>query len=93
MFKIFLSIAIGIFIGYRGFVSPQAVKWNSRLQNVWLLLLIFFMGITIGMNGDIINQLPELGGRAFLFAVASIVGSVLVVYILSSLFFKKEDEK
>lgn len=93
MYKIFLSIAIGVFIGYRGFIGPKGIKWNGRLQNVWLLLLIFFMGITIGMNRDIMGQLPKLGGRALLFAVACIIGSVLVVYILSNLFFEKEDKK
>lgn len=93
MFKIFLSIGLGILIGYRNMLSPKAIKWNSRLQNVWLLLLIFVMGMSIGMDGDILKQLPVLGGKALLFAVATIIGSVLVVYIVSSAFFEREGHK
>lgn len=93
MLNIFLSIGLGIFIGYRNLLSPKAIKWNSRLQNVWLLLLIFVMGMSIGMNGEVLSQLPTLGGKALLFAVATIIGSVLVVYIVSSVFLEKEGPK
>ena len=93
MYKIFLGIGIGIIIGYKSLLGEKALKWNSRLQNVWLMLLIFVMGMSIGSDGNIINQLPSLGAKAFLFAVLSIAGSVLVVYLLSIAFFEKEAKK
>ena len=66
---------------------------NSRLQTVWLLLLIFCMGVSIGRNGEVVRSLPILGGKALLFAVMTAIGSIAVVYILSTLFLEKEGKK
>lgn len=90
MRDIFLAVGIGFLIGYRGWIKEKGIRINSRLQIVWLMLLIFSMGVSIGRNGDIVRNLPVLGGRAVLFAVLAIVCSVIVVYALSSLFLEKE---
>ena len=58
-----------------------------------LMLLIFCMGVSIGRNGDIVKNLPVLGGKAVLFAVMTSLCSIVVVYIFSRLFLEKEGEK
>ena len=90
MLKILISLGIGFLIGYQKFLSDKMIAANSKLQMIWLLLLIFVMGMSIGMDPDILTQLPVLGGKAFIFAVATCVGSVGVVYIFSRIFFKEE---
>ena len=93
MRDIFLAVGIGFFIGYRGWIKEKGIKLNSKLQTVWLMLLIFSMGVSIGRNGEIVKNLPLLGGKAALFALLAIVCSVAVVYFLSTLFLAKEDGK
>lgn len=93
MWDIFLAVGIGFFIGYKGFLKEKGIKRNSKLQTVWLMLLIFCMGVSIGRNGEIVKNLPVLGGKAVLFAIMTVFGSTLVVYILSTLFLEKEGEK
>ncbi len=66
---------------------------NGRLQTAFLLLLIFCMGVSIGRNGEILRNLPLLGGKALLFAVFAILGSTLAVYFLSRLFLQKEGKR
>ena len=88
---IFLAIGLGVLIGYQGWI--RGIRWNSRLQTVWLLLLIFCMGVSIGRNGEVVRSLPLLGGKAVLFAVMTAIGSIAVVYILSTLFLEKEGKK
>ena len=66
---------------------------NGRLQSALLLLLIFCMGVSIGRNGEILRNLPLLGGKALLFAVFAILGSTLAVYFLSRLFLQKEGKR
>ena len=70
----------------------RGIRWNSRLQTFWLLLLIFCMGVSIGRNGEW-SSLPLLGGKAVLFAVMTAIGSIAVVYILSTLFFGEGGKK
>lgn len=93
MGKIFLAVGIGFFIGFKGLLKEKGVQLNAKLQMVWLMLLIFCMGVSIGRNGDIVKNLPALGGRAVLFSVMAILGSVIVVYILSTLFLQKEEKE
>jgi len=93
MWDIFLAVGIGFFIGYKGLIKEKGIHLNSKLQTVWLMLLIFCMGVSIGRNGEIVKNLPVLGGKAVLFAVMTALCSIIVVYIFSRLFLDKEGEK
>ena len=93
MWDIFLVVGIGFFIGYKCLIKEKGIHLNSKLQTVWLMLLIFCMGVSIGRNGDIVKNLPLLGGKAVLFAVITALCSTIVVYILSTLFLEKEGRK
>lgn len=93
MFKIFVGLSIGFIIGYRRLISDKMVLLNSKLQNLWLILLIFAMGMSIGSDKEILNNLPKLGAKAFAFAIFCSLGSIFIVYVISRLFFKEEDKK
>ena len=93
MWDIFLAVGLGFLIGYKGFIKEKGIKLNSKLQTVWLMLLIFCMGVSIGRNGNIVKNLPLLGGKAVLFALMTALCSTIVVYILSHLFLEKEGKK
>ena len=93
MWDIFLVVGIGFFIGYKGFLNEKGIKINSKLQTVWLMLLIFCMGVRIGRNGEIVKNLPLLGGKAVLFAILTALCSTIVIYILSTLFLEKEGKE
>lgn len=93
MWKIFLSLFIGFLIGYKKLISDNLIKLNSKIQTIFLILLIFTMGIGVGMNKDILKQLPNIGGKALFFAISCSLGSIIIVYIISSIFFEKEKGK
>ena len=93
MWDIFLVVGVGFFIGYRGLIKEKGIKLNSKLQTVWLMLLIFCMGVSIGRNGEIVKNLPILGGKAVLFAIMTAFCSIIVVYLFSRLFLEKEGKE
>ena len=93
MWDIFLVVGVGFLIGYKGLIKEKGIKLNSKLQTVWLMLLIFCMGVSIGRNGEIVKNLPVLGGKAVLFAIMTAVCSTIVVYVFSRLFLDKEGGK
>ena len=93
MRDIFLVVGIGFFLGYKGLIKEKGIKLNSKLQTVWLMLLIFCMGVSIGRNGDIVKNLPLLGGKAILFAIMTALCSTIVVYFISTFFFRKGEKK
>ena len=93
MGKIFLVLGLGFLLGFSGRLKEKFMTLNSRMQTVWLMLLIFCMGVSIGRNREVIGKLPEIGASALLYSVLAILGSVAVVYVFSRIFFLGEAEK
>ena len=93
MGEIFLAVGIGFCIGFKGLLKEKGIQLNTKLQTIWLMLLIFCMGVSIGRNGDIVKNLPLLGGKAILFAILTALCSTIVVYFISTLFFGKGEKK
>lgn len=79
-------ILIPLAAGY-AFASVKP-GWAARLPvgavaNGSLVLLLLVMGASLGANRQIVDQLGVLGGQALFMAWATVVGSVLAVYLLS----------
>jgi len=51
--------------------------------------LLFLLGISVGANDAIVNNLTTLGGQAFLIALAGTTGSVLAAWGVYHFFFKE----
>ncbi|MBU7015653.1 MAG: LysO family transporter [Theionarchaea archaeon] len=79
MIDIILSLVCGIIIGR---ILPLKESHKTLIQKGYtavIFLLILFMGLQIGMNKSIIENLSTIGVHAALFAVVTISGSVLAV--------------
>ena len=75
-------MCIGIAVGK--WVFPK--KWgraNSFLQTALTILLIFVMGVTIGKDDDLLQNLASIGLDSMLFCLIPTALSLLLVYILS----------
>ena len=51
--------------------------------------LLFLLGISVGANESIVNNLTTLGGQALLIASAGTLGSVLAAWGVYHFFFKE----
>lgn len=84
--RIFLYIAIisiGAWLGAGGKLSKGFTQKLSKLQFASLLLLIFVMGVNIGINDDVINGFYKLGFQAIILAVFAIAFSIFFVKLAS----------
>ena len=70
-------------------VGIAAGKWlfprkgktaNSRLQTALTILLIFTMGVSIGQNEDLLQNIASIGLDSALFCLFSMGASILAVY-------------
>lgn len=78
--SILIAVATGILSGL--FILPEAFAQHIGIViDIGLCLLLFFVGIDIGRNKDIVNQIKSNGYKILLVplgvALGSIVGSVL----------------
>ena len=59
----------------------------QKLINYAIFLLLFLLGITVGANGDVMNNLDSIGLEALLITLAAIAGSVLCAWGVYRFFF------
>ncbi len=87
MFTVIGIMFAGIFIGYL-LRKLQFLKYTVRTISYTIFLLLFLLGIAVGSNEQIMNNLPKLGGQALLIATATTAGSVLAAWGVYVWFFK-----
>ena len=84
---------IGIGIGYlMRNVQNVAKKWRKS-ASLTILLLLFVLGVSIGSNRLIVDNLGRFGWQAAVLASLSITGSMLASLMVFHLFFKKGEKR
>lgn len=86
MFTIISIMFVGIGIGYvlRNLQFLQKIEKSTSLT---IFLLLFVLGISIGSNSLIINNLGRFGWQAAILATLSILGSMLASFLVFHLYF------
>ena len=81
-----LGIGIGLIIGNR----PKIIKVVGALTSFSIFLLLFLLGIGVGTNNKIINNLDSIGIQALVLSLGALLGSLICAYFTYNLFFKKK---
>jgi uncharacterized membrane protein YbjE (DUF340 family) len=81
-----LGIGIGLIIGNR----PKTIKVVGVLTSFSIFLLLFLLGIGVGTNNQIINNLHSIGIQALILTIGAVLGSLICAYFTYTLFFKKK---
>lgn len=81
-----LGIGIGLLIGNK----PKIIKVISALTSFSIFLLLFLLGIGVGTNKKIINNLDTIGIQAVVLTIGALLGSLICAYFTYKLFFKKK---
>ena len=88
MFTVIGIMFGGIAVGYL-LRKVELLQKIGKLISYTILLLLFLLGISVGANDAIVNNLTTLGGQAFLIALAGTAGSVLAAWGVYHFFFKE----
>ncbi len=92
MDMVIIAMLIGICLGVAIFPKKWA-KANSRIQMAFVLLILFSMGMGLGGNAHFFENVKEAGLQALGLSLATIGGSVLLVYIFTRLVPFKKNSK
>jgi uncharacterized membrane protein YbjE (DUF340 family) len=92
MFIVIGIMFAGIALGYL-LRKVEILQKIGKPISYTILLLLFLLGISVGGNQDIVNNLAHLGGQAFLIAFAGTAGSVLAAWAVYNLFFKERSRE
>lgn len=75
----------GIVLGY--IFREKNLKIVQKFINYAIFLLLFLLGITVGANADVMNNLNSIGLEALIITLAAISGSILCAWAVYRFFF------
>ena|SRR5690554_6468911 len=85
-------LVLGAIIGYKDKISEKFGSNLDTIQNLCLLFLLFVMGITIGINEEVISNIFSIGFKAGVISIFTILFSILSVRLIRKLV-KLESDK
>lgn len=87
-----LSIICVMFAGMGiGFLFRK-IEWLQKTEKTisyTIFAMLFILGISVGSNPLIIQNIGQFGWQAAILAVSSLFGSILAAWAVYNLFFKK----
>ena len=84
MFVVISIMFGGIAVGY----LLRRVEIGKPISYT-IFLLLFLLGITVGSNREIINNLSSLGGQALAISASATLGSLIAAWAVYHFFFKE----
>lgn len=84
---------VGIFLGRMIKASDKFREWLERLVTYSVWILLFLMGIAVGINKTIIQNFEQIGYLAFFLTIGAVVGSVLLSAIVYRYLFRAKKLK
>lgn len=91
MIHIIAIMLLGVLLGYR-FRESRFTRKTEKTISVTIISLLFILGLSIGSNDTIVNNLYTYGSQAAVLAVFSLAGSIIVSGLVYKYFFKKGGE-
>lgn len=93
MHTVLIIMAVGIGVGYL-LRSRKKWLWYTNKATLWIIfLLLFFMGISVGNNPQIMENLDTIGLRGLQLALVAILGSVALSWVVYRFFFKSANDE
>lgn len=90
MFIVISIMFLGVGIGFL-LKRIQWLQYVSKTISYTIYLLLFLLGVSVGANQTIVNNLATLGWQAFVLAFAGALGSALAAWIVYRCFFAKQE--
>ncbi|MBN2173939.1 MAG: LysO family transporter [Bacteroidales bacterium] len=84
-------MTIGIIAGFAVRNFGKIVRAVEPLINAAIFILLFLLGVSVGANKTIINNLDTLGTQAILLAFGAVFGSIVVAFFTYKFFFKPKE--
>jgi uncharacterized membrane protein YbjE (DUF340 family) len=91
MGNIIIFLITGIIVGSTFNLSEKLRRYNGKLQYIGVMILLFAMGASLGLNKSLLSNLKDIGLKSLLFAVLTSIFSIIMVYAVTK--FKLKGEK
>ena len=93
MEEIIICITVGILLGWFDVLDYKTKLWLNRLSLACLFLMLICLGAKIGCDSNLLAQIETLGKQAFILGGSTIIGTMVMFYIIIKLFARDFDEE
>lgn len=87
MFTVVLIMAAGMLAGYILRKRKKLISVSEKLVMWAIYLLLFLLGVAIGVNDHILERFAEMGWLAFIITLGGIAGSILMGWLVFTFLF------
>jgi len=88
MFLVIGLLVAGIILGVLLRERKKSIKVFAKLTDGTIFLLLFFLGVSVGRNEQVINNFQKIGLQSFVITILATLGSILASYLVYKIFFK-----
>ncbi len=85
-----MVLGLGIFVGYNKILTDRILDKLGYIQTYSLLILLFIMGISIGLDENILNYFGVIGYYSIVLSTFSIIFSILGIKLVSNKILSRE---
>lgn len=86
MLKIVAVMLGGVLTGY--LLRNRKLGFVQRLITLAIWVLLFLLGIAVGANAGIMDNLGTIGWQALVLSLGGVLGSVVLAWVVYKFFFK-----
>ena len=90
MIIILVIMFAGMALGYFLRSKEKLIKLNDKLILYAIFLLLSLLGVAMGNNEQIMNNLGSIGFHALIISIGAILGSIVLAYFVGRIFFKEK---
>jgi hypothetical protein len=84
--NLLLALAIGAILGFALRGHPRFLQLVEQVTGLTVFLLLFLLGLAVGSNRELLQNLGNLGGQALVLSLGGIAGSLTLSMILHARF-------
>lgn len=92
MFTVIIIMIVGMCVGYLFRERQNLAKYLDIIVNLAIFLLLFLLGISVGTNKTILNNIDSILLTVIILTIGAVLGSVIIAYFTYKLFFKKYED-
>lgn len=89
MLIVFGMLLSGVLVGYI-MRRIDKITFIGKIILLFIFLLLFSLGISVGKNEMILNNLSSIGVQALIITAGAVAGSIAMTTIIYKKFFKEE---
>lgn len=78
MVIIILILISGLATGFLIKSRPKLIKFTDYALNISIFVLLFFLGLSIGSNQEIISKFKDIGVVSFLIMLFGVAGTLIL---------------